>query len=457
MGNYTNETETFFSRVTICENTLKPNEDFKWTIERTSFAMEWGIICSDENKGSNLKSFFFIGAFTGLIVGTALFDKIGRKTTCLIGIAITSISSLAAFFVNNYNTMLALRVVHGFGSFIAVTGVELLSIEFTPTKLRNLSQILSESAWDLGSFVIVGVSYGLKDWHSIYLVVGCILATTAIAVFIFPESPRFQLIKGREREARATFKRISGVFKTTEIPDNTELVYKAYDKNYLGQIKDFIKHPLMLKNTVVLIICWMMISCISYGLLFSWGKIGADIYTVILFSTVGDLIAKGSGMLYFIIHYFGRKKAVVINFAGLATVFFLAIPCYGVHLSGTWRLDHVICLFASPFSSGVWGSVSLLTKELSPTSHRGMIYCMCSASARIGAFVGPYLTLLYNIMDPRIVLAIFGGIGAFAACLAFFNSDSTGKPIPSTPEDLLQVHLETGHIKLQNEDEISNV
>ena len=453
MGNYTNEPATFFSRVTICENSLKPNQDFQWTIERTSFAMEWGLICSDENKGSNLRSFFFIGAFAGLVVGTALFDKIGRKTTCLIGIAITSISSVAAFFVNNYNVMLALRVVHGIGGFIAVTGVDLLSIEFTPTKLRNLSQILSSLAWNQGSVIIVGISYGLKDWHHIYLVIGCMLATTSIAVCIYPESPRFQLIKGREKEARATFKRISGIFKTTKIPDNTELAYKDYDKNYLGQIKDFIKHPLMLKNTAILMVCWMMISCVSYGLLFSWGKIGADIYTAVLFGTVGGFIANGSGLLYFIIHYFGRKNAVVIHFTGLATVFFLAIPCYGVHLTGTWRLDHVVCLLASPFISGVWGSVALLTKELSPTSHRGMIYCMGSASARVGAFVGPYLTLLYNHIDPRIVLAIFGSIGALPAFLAFFNSDSTGKPIPSTPEDLLQLHSDTGHKKLQNDDD----
>ena len=70
---------------------------------------------------------------------------------------------------------------------------------------------------------------------------------------------------------------------------------------------------------------------------------------------------------------------------------------------------------------------------------------MCSATARIGAFAGPYSTLLYNEIDARLVLAMFAGITAFTAFLSFFNSDSTHKPIPSIPEDLVRLHSNTGH------------
>lgn len=450
MANFTGGSENIFNRTVICNTTLEPHTDFKWTINRTSYALEWGLICSNETKGSNLKSFFFIGAFLGLIVGTALFDRIGRKITCLIGIAITVISSIAGTFVTSYSAMLPLRIAHGFGAFIGVTGVDLLSIEFTPTILRNLAQLLSSSTWDLGSFVIVGISYGLTKWNHIYLAEGCLLALTAIPVLIYPESPRFQLVKGKEKEARATFKKLSKIFKTEETPDHVEMTYQDYDKNYFGQVKDLKDYPLMLKNTAILMSSWFFIATISYGLLFSWGKLGADIYSSIMFGTLGGFIAKGTGMVYFMIHFFGRKKAVMVNFAGIAVIFFLAIPSYGVRISGTWTLDNIVCLLASPFISGTWASVGLLTKELSPTSHRGMIYCMGSASARVGAFIGPYLALLYNTMDTRIVLAIFGGMGALACLIAYFNCDSTDKPIPSTPEELLELHSPNEHAKLKN-------
>ena len=276
----------------------------------------------------------------------------------------------------------------------------------------------------------------VKKWQRIFLIQGCVVAVTAIAIIVYPESPRFHLVKGKEKEAKETFRRISKIFKTGGVSENVELTYTDYDQNYLAQVKDFTKYPLMLRNTAVLMACWVVKSCLSFGLLFSWSKLGSDIYTSIFFAELSSFIAKVTGMVYFIIHYFGRKKAVMINFAGIGLIFFLSVPIFGVHISETWTLEQVACLCTIPFIEGVWSSVALLTKELSPTSHRGMIYCMCSAVARIGSFVGPYLALLYNTMDHRIVLSIFGGIAALTSFLAYFNSDSTGKPIPSTPEDL---------------------
>ena len=80
---------------------------------------------------------------------------------------------------------------------------------------------------------------------------------------------------------------------------------------------------------------------------------------------------------------------------------------------------------------------------------------MCSATARIGAFAGPYSALLYNIIDDRIVLAMFGAVASLTAFLAFFNSGSTHKPIPSIPEDLVRLHSTTGYnMVLEVEDEL---
>ena len=445
LANFTEEPEKFYSRDTICDNSLQPDVDFRWTFDRTSYAHEWGLICSDEGKGSNLKSFFFIGAFVGTIMGGMLFDKYGRKALSLVSIAISAASCLTATFVNSYNIMLALRVAHGFGAFLTVSGVSLLTVEFTPSNLRNLGQLVTSFVWSFGAFCILGVSYGIKKWNHIFLVEGFILAATFVVIALYPESPRFQLIKGKEKAARSTFNKISKIFNTKEVSDKAEIVYKDYDQNHLEQFKDFKKYPLMLKNTVQLTLCWMVISCLSYGLLFSWGKLGTNIYTSILFSTLCNFCARASGMTYFIIHFFGRKKAVVVNFAAISLLFLACIPSYGVNISKTWTLDYVFCLCNVPFITATWSSVALLAQELAPTSHRGLIMSLCSALARVGAFVGPYLTLLYNTVDPRIVFAIFGGLAAFAAILGCFNSDSTGKPIPATPEEFVNLHDEHGH------------
>ena len=403
--------------------------------------MEWGLTCSEENKLSTLRSVFFVGAFLGLLIGTVLFDKIGRRATTLLGITLTTLSCLAAVFVHSYYLMLPLRIVHGMGSFVTVTGVDLLSIELTPSKMRNFSQILNSLAWDFGAFIIIAIAYLVKNWHHMYLVQVLILAPTAIPIFLYPESPRFHLVKGKESEARDSFKKLSKIFNTQTVVMEAKLTYNDYKKDYFGQIKDFKRYPLMLKHTVILMTCWMIIGCVTYGLLFSWSKLGADIYSTLFYSRIGDVVARGTGLNYLIIRLLGRKKAVIVTFAVLSGLFFLSVLSFGVRITETWDLDHVVCLFAAPVIGSVWDSVSLLSKELSPTSHQGMIYCLCSASARVGAFAGPYLILLYDVVDPRVVLSIFGGLTALSSVVASFNSDSTHKPIPLTPDQLVSLHF----------------
>ena len=52
-----------------------------------------------------------MGAFVGLIIGSVLFDKIGRKITTLAAASVCCVSTAAAYFVEDYYTMLALRVL----------------------------------------------------------------------------------------------------------------------------------------------------------------------------------------------------------------------------------------------------------------------------------------------------------------------------------------------------------
>ena len=192
-------TDEFYTRPTICGNSLIPHRDFEWTADRTSYAVQWGLICEIEYKGRNLMSFFFVGAFFGVFLGTLLFDNIGRRTVTLIALFVTFIATLSNAFINSYNVMLALRVIQGFGTFTVLSGVQLLTIEFTPTNLRNLGTVILSSYWTFGTFIITGMCYLLRKWDHMFLVAAVIVFVATIPILILPESPRFQLIKGKRR------------------------------------------------------------------------------------------------------------------------------------------------------------------------------------------------------------------------------------------------------------------
>ena len=122
---------------------------------------------------------------------------------------------------------------------------------------------------------------------------------------------------------------------------------------------------------------------------------------------LGGFLANGLGYSYAIRHYLGRQRALLLNFSLVSLLFFVAIP--HVQLSRAWTLRNIACLLTVPFLMTCWSTSNLLAAELSPTSHRGMVMALTSAAARLGAIAGPYLTLLYNVMDQRIVLGVFGG------------------------------------------------
>ena len=130
----------------------------------------------------------------------------------------------------------------------------------------------------------------------------------------------------------------------------------------------------------------------------------------------------------------GRKKTEITGFLGISVCFFLAI--IDVNISDTWTLRQVACLAAVVFIALAFIALYLYTAELAPTSHRGMILCLCSATARVGSFIGPYLSLLHGKLDDRVLFALFGGAALAAAGLTLLLPDSSGRASPDTPADI---------------------
>ena len=338
---YTGEPKEFYSQTTICKNSLKPDIDFAWSTNRTSYAMDWGLICSKENKGTNLMSFFFVGGFVGVITGTFIFDRAGRKRVTLIAIMLAFVATLANAFVSSYSAMLPLRVMQGFASFLVQTGVQVMAMEFTPTKFRNVASILVLFCWSIGKAMCIGMSYILFNWHHIFFGTSVAILLTAFPIIFCPESPRFQLLKGREDEAKHTFKRIARIFGSPIVIDDIEIEYSDYKKNYWNQIKDFKNYPAMAKNSVLLLLCYMMLSANTYSMAYGWGKLGANLHVTQALCTVGNALVVVTGYQYLITERLGRRKALVVNISLLTVFSVLAIP--KVSLSSTWTLTQVMC------------------------------------------------------------------------------------------------------------------
>ena len=230
--------------------------------------------------------------------------------------------------------------------------------------------------------------------------------------------------------------------------DSVDLTYRKRIQNYFQQVKDFKTYPTLRKETALGIISWFIAAVLFYGFSFGWVRISSDLYTGHIAAAISKLVGYSSAIPA--CNWIGRKKALLtILTIGLLSNF-LAMP--DVQITEYWTLEYVACLIGNLSCSAAFGVIYLYSGELAPTSHRGMILSLSSASARVGSFTGTYVGLLYAVADRRVPLAVFAGLTCIFMTAIFFMSDPTGRRIPETPldveiltgnKDFLQTHQDT--------------
>ena len=424
----------FFSQQTLCDNGLVAGTDFNWTSRKTTFTTDWNIYCKDEAKLSAISSVYFMGAIAGLLCSTAIFDRLGRKRGAIFGGVLATLATAACSVVPNYEIFLVIRIISGFGLFISYTGSYCWIIEFAPTRFRNLTNGCISLGWIISDLMMVLLGYLIDKWQHLYMALTGVSLFSLAMFFItpLPESPRFHLVRGMESEAKRTLVSLSKISGFHLNSDTLKLIYEERAQDYWVQIKDFKKYPTMLRRSLLSMLAWFLVSIVTYAYLFGWGKIGSDIYSSYLFGAIGGGL--GYALAIPACRILGRKRATLFFFATVVLMNGLAM--LDVDLSDTWNIEHVGSLLGSVGIYAAFSILYLYSGELTPTTHRGMVMCLCSSSARVGSFIGPYVSLLYGVTDRRVPLALFAGLSVCGCVVVLFLPDTTGKSIPDTPKDV---------------------
>ena len=424
-----NNSEEFFSKTSMCENKLKAGEHFIWTSKRSSFSMDWGFYCDTESKLSIGSSFFFIGACLGLLSSTAIFDRVGRRNGAIIGSVIGAAATLVGTWIPSFEGMLAIRIFQGYGQFINFTGVYCWVIEFAPSHLRNSVNAILLNCWAFGYLVMVMIGYLVPNWRYIFLGVGILNFVLITPLVVYPPSPRFSLVRGKENDAKRTLVAFGKICNNPVSFETVRLTFTSRKQNFFDQLKDFKKYPTMRKITLLCMVCWFIVAALFYGFSFGWTKISDNLYVSYLFAALGKVIA--FTILIPVCHLLGRKKSMLFWLICGILSNFLAMP--DVSINKDWTLEYVACLLGSIAISAAFAQIYLFTSELAPTSHRGMVMSLSSSSARVGSFLGTYINLLYNLTYRQVPLAVIAGVSVICGVAVFFLPDTTGKRIMETP------------------------
>ena len=366
-----------------------------------------------------LVSALFLGMLAGAWFWGTFSDFTGRRLSFLATIGVDSIFGLASAFSPDFNVLIILRFLTGFGVGGSLPVDYAVFSEFMPTAKRGRWLVYLESFWALGTILAACLAWLVVP---LFPKIGWryMLAASALpGLLVFwlrrtvPESPRHLMLKGREAEARAVLEGIARMNGSTleigplapepavqRLPPAT-LIRKGY-----------------LKSTVMATAVWFLLSLGYYGL-FTWlpGIFRAQGFSFLATYQNTLILALAQIPGYFsaawLVERWGRVKTLGAFLLGGAV---------GTYLFAVTRDQTLIVVFSalmSFFALGAWGVVYAYTPELYPTSARGTGMGWAGGVARIAGVVAPMLGAFLMGWDLTLALTVYAASFALAGLTVF--------------------------------------
>jgi putative MFS transporter len=201
-----------------------------------------------------LASSVFTGMLLGGITVGTLADSIGRKNALIFAIVTYGLMGLCAGLAPSYESLVAIRVVQGFGLGAEVPLVFTYLSEFLPARRRGMLIASIVAFWQASSFgaaLLAIYVIPIYTWRGMFLIAAIPVAVLLVFVLRMPESIRFLLLRGRTKEAEAIVRRFSDLD-----PSGIEVAVTAYAEPH-AKLKDLASAG-YLRTTAAL---WLMQFC----------------------------------------------------------------------------------------------------------------------------------------------------------------------------------------------------
>jgi len=397
---------------------------------------------------------FMIGLMAGSFGFGVLSDKFGRKNTLIAAIICSAGGSLLQAFMPEFYSFTLFRLIAGAGAEGCFLIPFSMSMEMVGIKERVpclpwvsystlLANFLSVPLAG-GEALVSAFGYFIKKWKTLQIIMSAICLSFSLTYFLIPESPRWLISNGRYKEAKALMekaakrnkKEISKHLLEEPAKDVEEEATKSTeapkDDGQYG-IRDMF-HPSVWKITIVLFVCWPVITLLYYGISFAAEKFhlgGEDPFLGLILVSLIEI----PSYLFLIVaqDVAGRKPLFVM------CMLLPGISCIIAAFLGEGTFQIILVLFAKFCISAAFNLTYVYTIELYPTNIRNTAVGLCSTMARFGGIAAPWIGVFLpeqGSLPEWVPLFIFGLTAFIGGSLALMLPDTIGHSLPDTFEDL---------------------
>ncbi|XP_051579352.1 solute carrier family 22 member 6 isoform X2 [Myxocyprinus asiaticus] len=421
-----------------------------------------GPTCQEENQFPHGQASYMTGLLIGSLFGGTLSDKYGKRSLLICCSVVHAVTTLIVAFLPYVPMYLTARCISGVACCAIHICTYSLGVEWSLPKYRIWPPTLLSFIFSLGMMGLASVAYLTNGWMQFHLALGIpqilflplyllveltqisihhkvcyIIGKSDFFIFLFaivsflPESPRWLLLNKR-MQTLVGYKNRSPEDKhyLDILLDSMDNENPKSEKIYTGTESDFTNFtsPTILLRLFVMSYIGFASALTYYGICFSVGSFGVNIYLAQFFSGLSE---SPSLLLPFLLKRWGRRPFSMgsLFLSGISCMLSLLVSkfCDMPVLVMTLALMGKLCMQSTTCVSLLYGI------ELFPTVIRQKCVGLVSLCYRVACIINAVVVPEGEIPLPAMICYSSGPIIGAALCLLLPETSSI--PLPDTVQD----------------------
>ena len=361
-----------------------------------------------------------VGSIAGVIIAGPLSDKFGRKIILLMSGVLFSMSAIGCMISASEMQLVVYRIVGGVGIGVASVVSPLYIAEISVAKYRGQLVSLYQLAITVGFLAAYLANYGLQIysetlmhsssgqglyykifasevWRGMLGMESIPALVFFVILFFIPESPRWLVVKGKEKNASAIMTRIYGEEQVrNQIKDIKDLISAEGSSDWRLLFRKGFRLALFIGVALAILGQFMGVNAVLYYGPTIFKESGLSSGDSLFYQVMVGLVNMLTTVLALaIIDKVGRKQLVYWGVSGM--IFTLVLIglyfTFGAHLglSSVYLLVFFL-LYIFSCAISICAVIFVLLSEMYPVRVRGAAMSMAGLSLWIGTYLIGQLT-----------------------------------------------------------------
>ncbi|CAH2067025.1 unnamed protein product [Thlaspi arvense] len=411
--------------------------EWEWVGGKTdTIVSEWNLICQHKFLVALPSTLFFIGSLFGSGVYGYLADSwFGRKKTLFLSCVLTFVTALAISFSPNVWVYAFLRFANGFFRSGIGSCCIVLATEVVGKKWRGQVGQYGFFFFTLGFLSLPLMAYlERKSWRNLYRIISVL--PLSYALFLLPfayESPRWLLVKGRNKEAMVVLKKLARL-NGKQLPADLSLVDPIPTRDsQTSSSENFWKTKWAVKRIVMVMMAGFGSGFVYYGIQLNAENLNFNLYLTVAVNALMEFPAVFIGS--FLLGVMNRRP-LFSNSSYLAGI--SCLLCAVLSLQRVTRAVSVakwlqLAVEAVGFmaSSTAYDVLYVYCVELFPTNVRNFAVSLLRQAFMLGASAAPLLVALGRD-SAMMSFLVFGVASVLSGVVSLWLRETRNAPLYET-------------------------